>query len=85
MFALTLLPIADEDLPISVVNLSYKALLTYVMSRAVAQAVSHRLPTAAARVRAWVKSGGISGGNSGTGAGFLRVLLFSLPLNHSTN
>jgi hypothetical protein len=44
------------------------------------QAVSRRLPTAAARVRAQVTSCGICGGQSGTGAGFLRVLQFSLPI-----
>jgi hypothetical protein len=41
---------------------------------------SHRLPTAAARVRAQVKSCGVYGGQSGTGAGFLRVLGFFLPI-----
>jgi hypothetical protein len=46
----------------------------------VAQAVSHWLRTAAARVRARVRSCGICGGPSGTGAGFLRVLRFPLPL-----
>jgi hypothetical protein len=35
---------------------------------AVAQAVSRRLPAAAALVRAWAKSCGICGGQSGTGA-----------------
>jgi hypothetical protein len=49
--------------------------------RAVAQAVSHRLPTAAARVRAQVRSRGICGGRSGTEAGFLRVLRFPLPIS----
>jgi hypothetical protein len=44
--------------------------------RALAQAVSRRLPTAAARVR----SCGISGGQSGTGADLLRVLRFPLPI-----
>jgi hypothetical protein len=39
--------------------------------RAIAQAVSRWLPTAAARVR---------GGQSGAGAGFLRVLWFPLPI-----
>jgi hypothetical protein len=38
---------------------------------AIAQAVSRWLPTAAAQVRSQVKSCGICGGQSGTGAGFL--------------
>jgi hypothetical protein len=45
------------------------------MHSAVAQAVSRRLPTAAARVR----SCGICGGQSGTVVGLLRVLRFPLP------
>jgi hypothetical protein len=48
--------------------------------RAIAQAVSRRLPTAAARVRAQARSCGICGGQSGTRASFLRVLLFPLPI-----
>jgi hypothetical protein len=48
--------------------------------RAIAQAVSRRLPIAAARVRAVVRSCGICGGQSGTGAGFLQVLRFPLPI-----
>jgi hypothetical protein len=47
---------------------------------AIAQAVSRRLPTVAARVRSQVKSCGICGGRSGTGAGLLRVLRFPLPI-----
>jgi hypothetical protein len=48
--------------------------------RVIAQAVSRRLPTAAARVRAEVRSGGIYGGQSGIGAGSLRVLRFPLTI-----
>jgi hypothetical protein len=44
--------------------------------RAIAQAVSCWLPTTAAWVRARVWSSGIYGGQSGAGAGFLRVLQF---------
>jgi hypothetical protein len=48
--------------------------------RAIAQAVSRRFPTAAARVLVRVRSCGICDGQSGTGEGFLRVLRFSLPI-----
>jgi hypothetical protein len=47
---------------------------------ATAQAVSCWLPTAATRVRSRVWSSGICGGQSGAGAGFLRVLRFPLPI-----
>jgi hypothetical protein len=47
--------------------------------RAVAQAVSRWLPTAAARVRAR-EACGVCGGQSGIGSGFLRVLRFPLPI-----
>jgi hypothetical protein len=47
---------------------------------AIAQAVSRWLPTAAARVRSQIRSCGICGGQSGTGAGFLLVLRFPLPI-----
>jgi hypothetical protein len=53
-------------------------LLTY-FGRAVAQAVSRWLPTAAARVRVRATCG-VCGEQSGTGAGFLRVLRFPLPI-----
>jgi hypothetical protein len=47
---------------------------------AIAQAVSRSLFTEAARVQTRVQSCGICGGQSGAGAGFLRVLRFPLPL-----
>jgi hypothetical protein len=46
--------------------------------RAIAQAVSRRLPTAGARVRAQVRSCEICGRQIGTAAGFLRVHRFPL-------
>jgi hypothetical protein len=52
----------------------------YLTGRAIAQAVSRRLPTAAAQVLARVKSCWICGGHSGTETGFLRVLRFPLIL-----
>jgi hypothetical protein len=52
----------------------------YVVGRAIAQAVSRRLPTAAARVRVQVRSCGICDGQSDTGAGFFRVFRFPLPI-----
>jgi hypothetical protein len=48
--------------------------------RAKAEAVSRWLPIAAARVQSRVWSSGICGGQSGAGAGLLRVLRFPLPL-----
>jgi hypothetical protein len=47
--------------------------------RGVAQAVRRWLPTAAARVRVRAARG-VCGGQSGTGAGFLRVLRFPLTI-----
>jgi hypothetical protein len=51
-----------------------------VYGRAIAQAVNRRLPTAVVRVRSQVKSCRIFNGQNGTGAGFLRVLRFPLPI-----
>jgi hypothetical protein len=48
--------------------------------RAIAQAVRRWFPTAATRVRAQVRSCGICGGQSGTGAGLLQVLRFPLSI-----
>jgi hypothetical protein len=48
--------------------------------RAIAQVVSRRFPTAAARVRAQVRVRGICGGQSVTGARFVRVFWFFLPI-----
>jgi hypothetical protein len=47
---------------------------------AIAQAVSRRLPIAAARVREQVRSCGICGRQSGTGVRFIRVLRFPLSI-----
>jgi hypothetical protein len=55
-----------------------------LIGRAIAQAVSFRLPTAVARVRSQVRSCGICGGQSDNGIGFLRVLRFSLASSQSS-
>jgi hypothetical protein len=47
--------------------------------RAVAQAVSRWLPTAAVRIRVRAACG-VCGGRSGTGADFVRVLRFPPPI-----
>jgi hypothetical protein len=55
------------------------------LGRAVAQAISRLLPSAAVRFRSRVKSCEICGGHSGIGVGFLLVLRFPLSLLHYTN
>jgi hypothetical protein len=55
-------------------------LLLFTFRLVVTQAVSRRLPTAAARVRARVRSCRICGGQSGTGERCLWVLRFPLPI-----
>lgn len=52
-------------------------LLTF---RAIALAVSHRLPTAMTRVRSHFRTCWICGGQSGNSAGFLQLLRFYLPI-----
>jgi hypothetical protein len=56
-------------------NTRYKSIRNYLKN-----SLSRRLPTAAAWVRAWARSCGICGGQSETGAGFLRVLRFPLSI-----
>jgi hypothetical protein len=58
---------------------SHTTRLNQITGRAVAQAVSRWLPTAAARVRVRAACG-VCGGQSGIGAGFLRVLRFPPPI-----
>jgi hypothetical protein len=58
----------------------FDMLVIVQIGRAITQEVSRRLPTVAARVRAQVRSCGICGGQSGTGASFLRVLRFPLSI-----
>jgi hypothetical protein len=50
------------------------------LGRVIAQVVSRRLHTEAARIRGRVGTCGICGRQSDTGAGFSRVLRFSLPI-----
>jgi hypothetical protein len=52
----------------------------FFLGRAIGQAVSRWLPIATVRVRDRVTSGDICGEQSGTGAGFIRILRFPLPI-----
>jgi hypothetical protein len=60
--------------------MNLKGIVREPLARAIAQAVSRRFPTAAARVRAQFRSCSVCGGQNGTGAGFIRVLRVSLPI-----
>jgi hypothetical protein len=60
--------------------MDYPHFLPVNVGRAIAQAVSHCLPTAPARVHTRVWLSGICGGQSVAGVGFLRVLRFLLPI-----
>jgi hypothetical protein len=53
--------------------------------RVIALAISDWLPTATATVQASFRSSVTCGGQSGIGAGSLRVLRFPLTVIHSTN
>jgi hypothetical protein len=59
---------------------TFCASATALLGRVIAQAVSRRFPTAAARIRGRIRLCGIYGGQSGNGAGFLRVLWFPLSI-----
>jgi hypothetical protein len=51
----------------------------YNLRRAVAQAIRRWLPTVTTRVRVRA-AGGVCGGQSDTGVGFLRILWVPLPI-----
>jgi hypothetical protein len=59
---------------------AHRVALTFAQGIAIAQAVSRLLLMAASRVQTQVMSCGIYGGQSDTGAGFLSVLRFPLPI-----
>jgi hypothetical protein len=72
-YSCSLLPYYSVSMPIL---MNFISRVRGRQGRAIAQAVSRWLPTAAARV--W--SSGICGGQSGAGAVFLRVPRFPLPI-----
>jgi hypothetical protein len=64
----------------AVMSIKTELMLYTEVGRAIAQAVGRRLPTAGSRVRTQVGSCGTCGGQSGSGASFLRALRFPLPI-----
>jgi hypothetical protein len=71
----------DSPLVQPFTGLSKKLILRMRESLSSCEAVPYiRLLTAAARVRAQVRSCAICGGQCGNGPGFLRLLLFPLPI-----
>jgi hypothetical protein len=74
------LPIVKYPLPQRSNPTSSPLLLRLMKCRAIDQAVSRRLPTAAARVQTPVRLCGIRSGQSGSEASFLPVLRFLLPV-----
>jgi hypothetical protein len=61
-------------------RLACRLIAIQTTDRVTTQAISRRLPVAAARVRSHVRSCGIFCEQSGTGADFLRILLFFLTI-----
>jgi hypothetical protein len=59
---------------------SYSVIRNLSTGCSITQAVIHRLPTAGARIRSHVRSCGIRGEQSDTGAGYRRVLRLLLPI-----
>jgi hypothetical protein len=64
----------------NIFKVSIHSLVTDLCGRAIAQAVSRRVPNTPARVRAQVRSCRIYGGKNGIGVGFLLVLQFPLQI-----
>jgi hypothetical protein len=58
----------------------YTSITVEMTVPAIAQVITRRIPTAANRVPAQVKSCGLCDGQNGTGAGFLQVLQSPLAI-----
>jgi hypothetical protein len=78
-----LLPLLLSIRPMSTENRAhFSTPEIFVTKHRQGRAVAEAVPTAAARVRVRAACG-VFGGQSGTGAGFLRVLRFPLPIIQS--